>query len=97
MAEISKREMPHATFGFISINWQDKAACSAIDVAVFYYDTWTERLDELNQIRRVCAECPVRAQCLEYALDTDDKYGVWGGLTPRERRQVKRERRESAA
>lgn len=40
--------------------------------------------------KRICAGCPVAAQCLEYALSHDERFGVWGGFSERERRQMKR-------
>lgn len=40
--------------------------------------------------KTVCASCPVRVQCLEYAMRTDVRYGIWGGTTPRERDQIRR-------
>jgi hypothetical protein len=42
--------------------------------------------------KEVCAECPVRTKCLEYALETDQRHGVWGGLDEHERRELKRRR-----
>ncbi|MCZ7527449.1 MAG: WhiB family transcriptional regulator [Acidimicrobiia bacterium] len=46
--------------------------------------------------RRVCAECPVRAECLEYALTYRIDHGVWGGASERERRRILRSRRVAA-
>lgn len=43
--------------------------------------------------KRVCDGCPVRVECLDYALTANEREGVWGGLTPRERAKVRRERR----
>jgi len=40
--------------------------------------------------KTLCADCPIRLECLEYALAADEEYGVWGGLSPVERRQLKR-------
>lgn len=44
-------------------------------------------------VKRVCAECPVRAECLEYALEYRIDHGVWGGASERERRRILRSRR----
>ena len=47
--------------------------------------------------RRICAECPVKAMCLEYALTNRIDHGVWGGASERERRRILRQRRLTAA
>ena len=47
--------------------------------------------------RRICAECPVQAECLEYALEYRIDHGVWGGTSERERRRILRRRRATAA
>jgi WhiB family redox-sensing transcriptional regulator len=51
----------------------------------------------VDQARRVCAECPVQSECLEYALAYRIDHGVWGGCSERERRRILRQRRVSAA
>ena len=47
----------------------------------------------VDEARKVCAECPVRAECLEYALTYRIDHGVWGGASERERRRILRARR----
>jgi len=49
--------------------------------------------DIAEETKKICWSCPVRETCLEYALENDLKYGVWGGLTPKERVREKRNRR----
>lgn len=92
----SKREMPHAHFGYISLRWQDDAACASTDVEAFYFDAWEKRPAELTLLKRMCAHCPVQDACLQYALQTNEQYGVWGGLTPDERRLLRRRQRRTA-
>ena len=46
--------------------------------------------------KRVCAKCEVREQCLKWAIDHDERFGIWGGMSERERRRYKREHREQA-
>ena len=46
--------------------------------------------------KRVCAKCEVREQCLKWAIDHDERFGIWGGMSERERRRYKREHRERA-
>jgi WhiB family redox-sensing transcriptional regulator len=43
-----------------------------------------------REAKRICTSCEVRSQCLEYALDHDERFGIWGGLSERERRRLKR-------
>jgi WhiB family redox-sensing transcriptional regulator len=71
--------------------WQD-AACRDVDTNVFFPLTD----DEAGPAREICATCPVRDECLEFALATRQDDGVWGGLTETERRRLRRRRREAA-
>ena len=72
--------------------WRQAARCRGVDPEVFYP---TEE-DEGLEAKEICTLCPVRAACLEYALARREKHGIWGGLTPRERRRVLRRRRRTA-
>ena len=65
--------------------WYAKANCVGTDPESFFPDKGGSASDA----RRVCVQCPVRKQCLQWALDTDERYGVYGGLTERERRDLK--------
>lgn len=68
--------------------WQEQAACrSAVGVNFF-----PERGQTTKEAKAVCAACPVRAECLDYALANREKFGVWGGLSERQRRRVRQER-----
>lgn len=67
-------------------------ACRGLDASIFYPDTD----EEADVAKAVCAECGVRAACLDYALARREKVGVWGGATERERRRLLRQRRRSA-
>jgi WhiB family transcriptional regulator, redox-sensing transcriptional regulator len=72
--------------------WRQLGRCRGIDPDIFYPDS-----DEgAAEAKEICALCPVRETCLEYALTVREKNGVWGGLTERERRRVLRQRRKSA-
>ena len=44
----------------------------------------------VDKARRICAQCSVQPECLEYALNNDERFGIWGGLSERERRKLKR-------
>jgi WhiB family redox-sensing transcriptional regulator len=66
--------------------WQDEAACRGMDPEMFY----TERGESTRDPKATCAVCPVTAECLQFALDNREKFGVWGGLSERERRRLRR-------
>lgn len=73
-------------------DWREAAACRDLDTAVFFPETD----DEVDAARAVCASCPVRDACLEFALVTRQDDGIWGGLTETERRRLRRRRQEAA-
>jgi WhiB family transcriptional regulator, redox-sensing transcriptional regulator len=66
--------------------WQESASCAQTDPESFFPD----RGGSVREAKRVCMRCEVRVQCLDYALDNDERFGVWGGLSERERRRVKK-------
>lgn len=68
------------------LGWQDEALCAQVDGEIFYPEKGGSTLDA----KRVCMACPVREPCLEYALDRDERFGIWGGYSERERRRLKR-------
>ncbi len=70
--------------------WHADAACASCADAVNFFPT---RGESARDAKAVCAACPVREPCLEFALATRMRFGVWGGLSERERRAVIRERR----
>jgi len=51
-----------------------------------------EKGGSTREAKRICSGCEVRAECLEYALANDERFGIWGGLSERERRRVRRQR-----
>lgn len=66
--------------------WQDQALCAQTDPEAFF----PEKGGSTREAKRVCMLCEVRVQCLDYALDNDERFGIWGGLSERERRRVKK-------
>lgn len=72
--------------------WQVKAACRGPQASVFFPPSSFERKDEkLARERRakaICATCPVRKPCLDYALKIREPHGIWGGLSEAERRRL---------
>ena len=66
--------------------WQESARCRDYDPEIFF----PEKGGSSREAKRICADCPVRIECLNYALRRDERYGVWGGMSERERRRLKR-------
>ena len=64
------------------VPWQDRALCAQTDPEAFF----PEKGGSTREAKRVCRACEVRAECLEYALGSDERSGIWGGLSPQERR-----------
>ena len=69
-------------------SWQYNALCAQTDPEAFF----PEKGGSTREAKSICAKCPVREQCLEWALEHDERFGIWGGLSERERRKVKKER-----
>lgn len=72
--------------------WREQAACRASDTALFF----PESDDDAGPAIAICATCPVREACLEFALSTNQTDGIWGGATATERRRIRRRRRRAA-
>ena len=68
--------------------WWDLANCLGVEPSLFY----PERGASTREAKEVCRGCTVRDNCLEYAIDNGEKFGIWGGLSERERRRVRRQR-----
>ena len=66
--------------------WQADSLCTQTDPEAFF----PEKDGSTRDAKRICAECTVRAECLEYALANDERFGIWGGLSERERRKFRR-------
>ncbi len=71
-----------------NLDWQADAACRTIDTDLFFPASEAEAAPALA----ICATCPVRQECLEWALATRQHDGVWGGTTDSERRRIRRRR-----
>lgn len=81
------------------IRWMDRAACAGRDIVLFFGDDGERQPD--REIREwcateVCSICPVRTDCLDYAITSDQRSGVWGGLTEDERASERRRRMRQA-
>ena len=67
-------------------DWQERALCAQTDPEAFF----PEKGGSTREAKRICSGCEVRAECLEYALAQDERFGIWGGLSERERRRLRR-------
>ena len=73
--------------------WREAAACRYLDPELFFPLSVTGRgAAEAGQAKAVCARCPVRQACLDFALVTGQEFGIWGGRDERELRLLRRER-----
>jgi WhiB family transcriptional regulator, redox-sensing transcriptional regulator len=68
--------------------WLARAKCMGVDPDLFF----PERGASTREAKEVCRGCVVRDDCLEYALDNGEKFGIWGGMSERERRRLRRAR-----
>jgi WhiB family redox-sensing transcriptional regulator len=72
--------------------WRNKAACLDADPELFFPSGSTgAALMQIEQAKAVCKQCPVMRECRQWALETGQQDGVWGGMSEEERRRVKRE------
>lgn len=72
-------------------DWMDEGRCRGMTDMFFTYSEATEEV-----CKQVCFGCPVRVNCMEYALLNDIQDGVWGGATEKERRRIRRERKRTS-
>jgi WhiB family transcriptional regulator, redox-sensing transcriptional regulator len=66
--------------------WHERALCAQTDPEAFF----PEKGGSTREAKKICTGCEVRAECLAYALAHDERFGIWGGLSERERRRLKR-------
>ena len=68
------------------LSWQERSLCAQTDPEAFF----PEKGGSTREAKKVCVGCDVRPECLEYALANDERFGIWGGLSERERRKLKK-------
>jgi WhiB family redox-sensing transcriptional regulator len=68
-------------------SWQERSLCAQTDPEAFF----PEKGGSTREAKKICTGCEVRSECLEYALQNDERFGIWGGLSERERRRLKRQ------
>lgn len=70
------------------LSWQDFSNCRGADADLFF----PERGASTRKAKAICAACEVKGDCLEFAIVQGEKFGIWGGMSERERRKVRRDR-----
>lgn len=94
MTYVERVETSEPSFDFFGLiermrpDWMDRGACRA-----YPQDWWFPRESPDPITLDICEKCPVRVQCLEYALDNNEEHGVWGGASERRRRRIRKARR----
>ncbi len=73
--------------------WQEYANCMGVDPDLFF----PERGTSTREAKEVCRGCVVRDDCLDYALKNGEKFGIWGGMSERQRRRVRTQRNIASA
>jgi WhiB family transcriptional regulator, redox-sensing transcriptional regulator len=96
MSEVRRQAvlLPRPNWG-----WQDRAACHGADVVLFFGpdgERQPERDIRERKAKALCGSCPVRMECLGYAVSRPEKYGTWGGLNEDERSAERRRRMRRA-
>ncbi|MDG2211926.1 MAG: WhiB family transcriptional regulator [Acidimicrobiales bacterium] len=72
----------------LDTSWQESSNCLGVDPDLFF----PERGASTREAKDVCRGCVVREDCLEFALQNGEKFGIWGGMSERERRRIRRHR-----
>ncbi|TFC90395.1 MULTISPECIES: WhiB family transcriptional regulator [Cryobacterium] len=68
------------------LSWQSDSLCAQTDPEAFF----PEKGGSTRDAKKICSSCEVRTQCLQYALANDERFGIWGGLSERERRKLRK-------
>jgi WhiB family transcriptional regulator, redox-sensing transcriptional regulator len=83
---------PHIRKELALIDWRETARCKEMDPDLFFpVGTTGPALLQIEAAKAVCRQCNCREECLQYALDSNQEYGIWGGMTEEERRYMRRE------
>ncbi|MBL7487054.1 WhiB family transcriptional regulator [Frankia sp. AgW1.1] len=68
------------------LSWQEQSLCAQTDPEAYF----PEKGGSTREAKRICSGCEVQSECLEYALANDERFGIWGGTSERDRRKLKR-------
>jgi WhiB family transcriptional regulator, redox-sensing transcriptional regulator len=94
---MSRRAESTAPSTWNHADWRVSAECASLETAIFFPDPdGADYEGAVLDAKAICAACPVRNDCLEFAIRTRQDDGVWGGATPEERRSIRRRRRRQA-
>lgn len=66
------------------VEWMDDASCAEVGTELFFPEVG----EPADDAKRICKGCPVRLDCLTYAMDNNEQHGLWGGLTTNQRRRL---------
>ena len=66
--------------------WMESGSCMSVDPELWFADMG----GATRQAKLICQGCPVKVECLEYALENNERFGVWGGLSEHQRRPLRR-------
>jgi WhiB family redox-sensing transcriptional regulator len=69
------------------VSWQHKALCAQTDPEAFF----PEKGGSTREAKMICSRCEVHEQCLKWAIERDERFGIWGGMSERERRKYKKD------
>jgi len=91
MAATNQTERPTGRSAGEDYSWQTEASCRGVDAELFFPPTE----DESGTAKAICETCPVRLACLAFSIERNERFGVWGGLTEKERARLSPAARES--
>jgi WhiB family redox-sensing transcriptional regulator len=77
--------------GFLPPEWVKQARCAEVDPVIFF----PEKGERTSHAKAVCRSCEVKAECLQYSLDNNEKFGIWGGLTELDRIKLYKRKKAS--
>jgi WhiB family redox-sensing transcriptional regulator len=94
-ASTTSHATPYMTLQIPEETWMDDAACLQVDPDMFFPEGGGSGSHEAQTAKTVCRRCPVRRDCLVYALAHGEDIGIWGGLSSRQRRAIRAQERAS--
>lgn len=78
--------------GSADYTWRNEAVCKDTDPELFFpVGTTGQALLQIDRAKEVCDECPVKVRCLDFAIETNQDSGIWGGTSEEERRNIRRQ------
>lgn len=80
----------HDLLGITTNQWMNDAACAGYETDLWFPDSYKSQRTRVKEALKICHTCPVRSQCLEFALDNEEEFGIWGGLTEGQRYELLR-------